>query len=279
MSKYYDALNRTTAKTEEIRQLHPPRAKVIVNTQGLSQRSREIVPPTGPLIEKSPIITVAGVEERSGLLAVPDLPSALARQSEIRQLCERIAPAAAVEECCRIGISGCRSRDGASSVAAALALDLSQRLRIRTLLIDANLKTPGLHRLITNGDRRTAEMTLDGAVQLRATGWSRLMLATCGLEDNDAERDPLMAKLEPILRTFPAVVIDLGVARLDPRLLPLLRPTDPTMVVVRYGQTHRKELATTVAALRTANRTIAGVILNAKPVLLHSSSGENSVYE
>jgi Mrp family chromosome partitioning ATPase len=231
------------------------------------------------LVDKSPVAAIPAVEQRSGVLMAPDLPGALARQQSIRQLSERIAPAAAVDRSCRVAVTGCRARDGASSMAMALALDLSQRLRVRTLLIDANLQAPGLYRLLTNGERRVQEALLEGSVQLRPTGWPRLTLATCCLEGDDIERDLVVEDLEPMLRNFPAVVIDLGVARLDPRMLTLLRPTDPIMVVVRYGQTQRNELATTAAALRSANRTVAGVILNAKPNLLHSSLGENSVYE
>jgi len=58
-------------------------------------------------------------------------------------------------------------------------------------------------------------------------------------------------------------VIDLGVTRLDARMLPLARSTDPILLIVRYGSTERQELATTVSALRAANRAVAGVILNA----------------
>jgi len=277
VSKYYDALNRASTKPEEIRQIHPSRPKVVTKTQAL--RAREIIPATEQLVDKSPVAAIPAVEQRSGVLMAPDLPGALARQQSIRQLSERIAPAAAVDRSCRVAVTGCRARDGASSMAMALALDLSQRLRIRTLLIDANLQAPGLYRLLTNGERRVQEALLEGSVQLRPTGWPRLTLATCCLEGDDIERDLVVEDLEPMLRNFPAVVIDLGVARLDPRMLTLLRPTDPIMVVVRYGQTQRNELATTAAALRSANRTVAGVILNAKPNLLHSSLGENSVYE
>jgi Mrp family chromosome partitioning ATPase len=278
VSKYYDALNRASIKPEEIRrQIHPPRPKVVTKTQAL--RSREIVPATEQLVAKSPIAAIPSIEQRSGVLMAPDLPSALAHQQSIRQLSERIAPAAAVDRSCRVAVTWCRARDGASSMAVALALDLSQRLRVRTLLIDANLQAPGLNRLLTNGERRIQEASLEGSVQLCPTGWPRLTLATCCLEGDDIERELVVEDLEPMLRNFPAVVIDLGVARLDPRMLTLLRPTDPIMVVVRYGQTQRNELATTAAALRSANRTIAGVILNANPDLLHSSSGESSVYE
>ena len=92
MSKITTLSIGLSIKTEEIRQIHPPRAKVVTKTQAL--RSREIVPATEQLIEKAPVAPIAPVEQRSGVLMAPDLPSALARQQSIRQLCERIAPAA-----------------------------------------------------------------------------------------------------------------------------------------------------------------------------------------
>ncbi len=45
-------------------------------------------------------------------------------------------------------------------------------------------------------------------------------------------------------------------------MLPLARPEDPILMVVRQGHTERRELATTTSALRAARRSVAGVILN-----------------
>ena len=59
------------------------------------------------------------------------------------------------------------------------------------------------------------------------------------------------------------MVVDLGVVRLESRLLPLARPGDPILLIVRYGYTERQELASTTAGLRAAKRPPAGVILNA----------------
>jgi Mrp family chromosome partitioning ATPase len=208
-----------------------------------------------------------------------DLPAALARQDAIRELSERMAPTAAVDKSCRVAISGCRPGDGASSIAAALALDLSQRLSMRTILVDANLQSPSLHGVVSPTDRSVTQITLDGSLQLRTTGWPRLTLATCCLQGSDEQSDAAMEELGAMLSTFPAAVIDLGVARLDPRMLPLMRPTDPILLVVRYGQTERKELATSAAALRVADRTVAGVIMNARPSRLRASSSENLNHE
>ena len=189
----------------------------------------------------------------------------LARQDAIRQLSERMAPTAAVDKSCRVAITGMpsvgrsfldRGRARAGSQPAAFhAHDTGGR----------ESRSPSLHRVVSPAERTVAQITLDGSLQLRTTGWSRLTLATCCLNGNDDEREAAFAELEAVLTTFPAAVIDLGVARLDPRMLPLMRPADPILLLVRYGQTERKELATTAAALRAADRTVAGVILNARP--------------
>jgi Mrp family chromosome partitioning ATPase len=271
VSKYYDLINRNAAAVRE--PLPPPRrhAKLVAKTRDLVER------PSSDVAAKTDEIVFA-----NSFLPEPlshDLPAALARQDAIRQLSERMAPTAAVEKSCRVAISGCRPRDGASSVAAALALDLSQRLSMRTILVDANLQSPSLHGMLSPTERTVTQITLDGSLQLRSTGWPRLTLATCCLNGNDEESEAAIAELGTVLRTFPAAVIDLGVARLDPRMLPLMRPTDPILLVVRYGQTERKELETTAAALRVADRTVAGVILNRRQSRLRTSSSEYPQHE
>jgi Mrp family chromosome partitioning ATPase len=265
VSKYYDLINRSAAIREP---LQPSRARA------------RLVPKTRELVEQIP----REVETKADTLVYADnflpeplphdLPAELARQDAIRQLSERMAPTAAVDKSCRVAISGCRPRDGASSIAAALALDLSQRLSMRTILVDANLQSPSLHGVISPSERSVTQITLDGSLQLRSTGWSRLTLATCCMQGTDDQREAAITELGSVLNTFPAAVIDLGVTRLDPRMLPLMRPSDPILLVVRYGETERRELATAAAALRAADRSVAGVILNARPSRLRNSTSE-----
>jgi Mrp family chromosome partitioning ATPase len=263
VGKYYDAMNRIAPRTEDLNQRMRQRDAMNARTEELPARQR--------YSDTALMQQQETVQDTTSLVPLPtphQVPGSMAREDAIRQLTERMAPAASVDKSCRLAISGCRSQDGASSLAAALAIDLSQRLSMRTILVDANLHRPGLHRLVSNGDRKLSPVALDGALQLRSTGWPRLTLATCCLHGDDRQRDSMVAELENVLATFPAVVIDLGVARLDSRMLPLVRPSDPILLVVRYGQTERQELITTTAALRAADRTVAGVILNgaASPV-------------
>jgi Mrp family chromosome partitioning ATPase len=205
-------------------------------------------------------------EQSTAVVPLPTLqgmPVTMARAEPIQRLTERLAPLAVVEKSMRIALSGCRHGDGASTLACAFALDLSQRLSVRTLLVDAHIRHPALHRMFPLPDYKPPELILNGALQIRSSGWPRLELASCCLDGTDKDRRELLEHFENVLSHYSAVVIDLGVARLDTRMLPLARPADPILLVTRYGHTRRHELATTAAALRAANRAVAGVILNA----------------
>ncbi len=210
------------------------------------------------------------VQPGIGSRALVRLPSVgqvlgeVTRSEAIRAISERLAPVAVVERAIRLAVAACRPGDGASTVAVALALDLSQRMSLRTILVDAHLRRPGLHRFLAAHQPRIPELLLDGALQIRGTGWPRLEIANCSVAESERRPTEVLAQFEELLAHYQAAVIDLGVPRLDARMLPLARPNDPIMLVVRYGYTERKELSNTAAALRAANRTVAGVVLNAK---------------
>jgi Mrp family chromosome partitioning ATPase len=235
VSKYYNAMTRSR----------------------LTSREKQSGPQTSVLVEQA--------APGTSLISLPSLeqgPAAISRAANIRDLTERLAPLAAVENSMRILVSGCRRGDGASTVAAALAIDLSQRLGLRTLLVDAHLKHPSMHNLLVSQRRNALELVLQGSLQSRNTDWPRLGLLSC-CPDDDVEQKEMLGQIEEVLSEYSAVVVDLGVPRLDARMLPLARPEDPILLVVRQGQTQRRELATSTDALRTANRTLAGVVLNA----------------
>ena len=73
----------------------------------------------------------AGAESTGPLVPMPILDDAcgrVARSKAIRRLSEQLAPLAVIDHSVRLLISGCRPGDGVSTVASALAIDLSQRL-------------------------------------------------------------------------------------------------------------------------------------------------------
>lgn len=235
MGKYYEALSR-----------------------GVEQRSLDSMEAGGTPAGKP----LQAPKSAAPLVVLPvfrEVPAAIARGEQIRRLAETLAPAAARSPM-RLLVSGCRPGDGASTIATALAIDLSQRLALRTLLLDAHLSRPGLERLLPAPGPVPLSAPSSSPIRSRPTGWPRLELGVCAAIDEPSSE--FFESLDDNLTEYQAVIIDLGVVRLDPRMLPVARPSDPIVLVVRYGHTERKELATTVAALRSAERAPAGAILS-----------------
>jgi Mrp family chromosome partitioning ATPase len=226
---------------------------------------------TGGAEEEETVVEPTPPDSSRALEAIPMLSQARApfeasRDRSLQVLNERVAPLAGVGQSVRLLVTGCRPGDGASTVAVGLALDMTQRLGLRTLLVDAHLRKPELHKMFPPALGANAPLILGDRFVMRPSTMPRLEIASC--LPTAAELKPGDAQgYENLLDSFLLAVVDLGVVRLDGRLLAMARPTDPIIVVTRYGSTQREELATTVAALKAASRTVAGVIINGVPEL------------
>ena len=195
-------------------------------------------------------------------VGTPASAAALADSIGIRMIGERIAAVARLTGRARVLITGCRNGDGASTVAGALALDLSLRLGIETLLIDADSSSGG-YAAEAGGNGRP--------LRVHPTPVARLWRARCaksgdrhsaGASINSTNRDEAVEELCQAMEHYRATVVDLGVVRQDARMLALAGLDDPVLLVSRYGATRREELAGTVAILKLAKCKVGGVILN-----------------
>jgi hypothetical protein len=186
----------------------------------------------------------------------------LASDTALHRMAEQLAPLAVVNGPVRVLVTGCRAGDGASTIAGALALDLSQRLGVRTILLEGH---PNYHALRLPHARVSRDTTDVGfAAQsrlLQPTGWPHPEnLAHSILSDPYTPEH--FENLCHLVSLYQAAVMDLGVVRLDARVLNMAKPEDPVLIVVRHGQTERRELTGTVNTLRVTKHTIAGVVLN-----------------
>ncbi len=188
-----------------------------------------------------------------------DLIGDLARDPALARLSEQLAALGCRDEHVRLLVTGCRPGDGASTIAAAIALDISQRLAMRTLLMDAHLRHPALRSLLARCAAQPRDLTIAMSIGAQRTAWPRLELIARAPTELSK---PVLEDLGGLMRRFPIAVIDLGVIRLEPRMLALARPTDPILIVARYRHTEQRELLTTAAVLRAAGHRPSGVILN-----------------
>lgn len=229
-----------------------------VSANGLNISRRGFEPDEEVVIETDPV----QLNVPAPIPFLPKTPFEISRARSLQTLNERIVPMIGVGKSVRLLVTGCRPSDGASTVAMALALDTSGRLGLRTLLVDAHLRKPDLHKFLPPSPTKAPPLLLGDQFVVRVTGLPRLELASCLPMTADTVRSRYAAGLEALLDGYPLTIVDLGVVRLDGRLLALARPEDPVVMVVRYGHTEREELETTAVALKAASRKVAGVIMN-----------------
>lgn len=234
--------------------------------EGLNSKSAREAQAQTERPELSVVRKIAKMSNGAVVPAVPQwsLPRGILEAESLRSVTERLAPLAAVGKSLRILIAGCNEGDGASSIAAALAFDLSERLSLRTLLFDGHLRRPILDRMFASLSPQPVAVLLDGSVQIRQTRWKRLYVGSYFNRPEEADAESVSLELSALSGRYDVAVVDIGVPRLDPRALALVRPNDPILLVVRYGQTERRHLAITSSALEGAGRSIAGVIFNAR---------------
>jgi receptor protein-tyrosine kinase len=163
--------------------------------------------------------------------------------------------------------------EGKTVVASNLALMFAQAGR-RTLLVDADLRVPAIHRIFNVANTTGLTTLLRGeatsvASVARATEEPNLGIVTSGpLPPNPAEilgSARMRGLIELLTKEAEVVVFD------SPPLVPvtdaavLARQIDGTIVVVRAGKTRRSVFRSGLEALRRVGAPILGVTLNGLP--------------
>jgi Mrp family chromosome partitioning ATPase len=232
--------------------------------QAMERRKTGLVPyadsrtkPLSEVVARTQPMALAPISGPQGLL------DSLACSPSLRNLSEQLGAASAHNGSARILMTGCRPGDGVSTVAAAMALDMSQRLAARTVLVEGQPRVTLMHPFFGRASAPTPATIASASIAVQGTGYPRLETARpeqMALAEQPAR---LVEDLDELLTRYRLAVIDLGVVRLDPRMLALARPNDPILVVARHLHTDRAEMIATVNILRTTGHPAAGVILNA----------------
>ncbi len=231
--------------------------------QAMERRKTGLVPysdsrakPPSEVVTRTQPMALVPILEAQGLL------DSIASSPSIRNLSEQLGAASAYNGPARILMTGCRPGDGVSTVAAAMALDLSQRLAARTVLVEGQSRVTAMHPLFGRAGVPTPTTAAGTSIAVQGTGWPRL--ETARPEQMAVGEHParLLEDMDELLARYRLAVIDLGVVRLDPRMLALARPNDPILVVARHLRTDRAEMIATVNLLRNTGHPVAGVILN-----------------
>lgn len=170
--------------------------------------------------------------------------------------------------------------EGKTTIAVSLGrlLALSNR---KVIVVDADLRRPGVHKIVgVSGKRGLAEcvagtVTVEDAI-LRDRE-STLDILPAGTIGNDAARivgsDRLAAILRDLARTYDVVLVDAApvFAVDDARLIS--RMVDRTVYLVRWGRTRQAVAATGLKQMLEAGANIAGVLVTRVNVRRHALYG------
>jgi protein-tyrosine kinase len=187
----------------------------------------------------------------------------------LREQLKRLRTEAGIRD---IAITSPVKRDGKTTVAVNLAASVALEYEQKVLLIDADLRAPGIHRYfnadpspgLTDYLGSNSNAGLKGLI--RETHLSGLKIIPAGKPSRFASellgKDKLRRMLDEIHTTLPGyvVVIDSPPVLATPDPLVLSRQVDGVIIVMRAGKTPKDYLVKTLALLNSDK--VLGVVLN-----------------
>ena len=170
-----------------------------------------------------------------------------------------------------LSVCGVGKGDGCTFVATNLAVSLSQ-IGISTLLIDANLRDPGVDQLLqqepTSGGLRAclAEVGTPITSFIDAEVLPNLSVLYAGGVAPDAQEllsaDRFEAVLNTCLRTFDATIVDTAPANASADGLRVSNVVGYSLIVARKHMTRVSDVKTLAAQLNANRAKLVGTVLN-----------------
>ena len=160
--------------------------------------------------------------------------------------------------------------EGKSTVASYLGLTAASHKKRKTIVIDADLRRPTLHKVFDVPLKGGLTDLIDGSVSaeeaFKSTPASNLWLLTAGtLKNNPTELFESQAVKEAIEKVkfyFDLVFIDTAPILPVSDPLVLAPEVDGVLLVVKAGETQREVIKRAVDILKNVDATISGVVLN-----------------
>lgn len=159
--------------------------------------------------------------------------------------------------------------EGKSTTAANLALSFA-RSGVHTVIVDLDMRSPTIHKLLGLSNKRGISDAVLGANELhprseKATGGQLVDVVTAGYRPSDPVDVASSPDLEKIIHDL-SFVYDLVIVDSPPVLpvsdtLALSRVCDATILVARAGQTKTKDLSETLDALERSGASVLGTVL------------------
>jgi len=167
-------------------------------------------------------------------------------------------------------ITGTAPGSGASTTAVSLATALAKDSRLKVLLVDANLRTPGLHEVFkttfVGGVYDLINKADDNSLKFQKVGPGDMFLLPSGVNqavDNGYfESDRFDMLLQSTRKSFDYVILDCAPVGSFTDSQTICARVDGVILVIESGRTRRQVALRAKKELEEAGGRVLGVILN-----------------
>lgn len=219
-----------------------------------------------------PLGPVSGHESfRSGKPA--NRATAMERYGDIRSRLLTSYPERSIRT---ILFTGADHGNGVSTTAANYAVSLAAARDARILLVDVNLRTPGLHEVFrVEPHRGLTEIVNNGESMgscVKSVGTANLSLVTCGRKTRGLDRffssESFDRFLYMALNEFDFVILDAPPAAGFPEARVLSSKVDGVILVIESGRTRGQTALRAKKELTESGGKLLGVVLNRKKYVI-----------
>jgi capsular exopolysaccharide synthesis family protein len=159
---------------------------------------------------------------------------------------------------------------GVSTTVVSMATAMAGDSRKKVLLVDANFRTPGLHRAFDlphhNGLHEILTLGDQKELAYKKVGPGNLYLFPSGVnhfvQDSRFESKRFDAFIEDVRKEFDYILIDAAPLNMFPDSAAICSRVDGVILVVTYGKTRRQVALRAKKELENAGAHILGVIIN-----------------
>jgi capsular exopolysaccharide synthesis family protein len=192
------------------------------------------------------------------------------QRDEIFKLVQRVFLVPGTERARLVLVSGMESGNGCSWICARMAEVLAAQVSASVCVVDANLRSPGLHREfgVSNHYGLTDALQVTEPVRRFVTQLSRpnLWLLSCGAEKEGSQTllgsDRMRSLLPELQREFDYILVDAPPLREGDDTIMLGRNAEGVVLVLRANTSRRETARKAVHDLEAANVRVLGAVLN-----------------
>jgi capsular exopolysaccharide synthesis family protein len=261
------ALRRLGSKWKKASALNRALAELVLDETAVPMGSYKAQ--GSPMAHETGFAGGCNAKRNTPLTGCMDTPPQVAE--EFRQLRDRLLLGSASHEIKTIAVCKANGGEGSSTVACHLAIAFANDPRMRVVLVDSDLRHPGLHTLLgVSQENGLYEILTEGVEttkeQVKRTVLHNLYVITSGASMNLQSivfaPHVFTEVLETLKTDFSMVIVDTPPTLTNDTALAVAAQCDGVILVVQAEQTRWEIAQEAQARLRRAGAKFLGVVLN-----------------